>query len=575
MKIDFLLDYDVVTVASEQKLYLLARLIAGPAPDSGQRRPLNLSLVIDRSGSMAGSKIDYTRQAAQMLVQNMSSNDTLSVVLYNENVETLLPPQQVQHKDLINQRIKQIKAGGTTNLSGGWLEGVKWVAEQLQPEVVNRVILMSDGLTNRGITSPEKLIELARQKREGGVTTTTMGLGEDFNEDLLISMADAGGGAFYFIESPEVTPGIFQEELKGLLSLVGQNLSIQVIPTNDVTTVRQLNNYPSEVKGAGTLFRLGDVFGEEIKSLMLELHIPALQSIGQVEIAKLRFEYDEILAEERGTEHRTLELAVMVNVKSAAELPAGVAQQNKEVTRSVLLLSAAEARRQAIRMADGGQYNEAASVLRTAAEAIYTAKLDDQDLEEERGALITQAHDMDLGASAYDSYSRKSMATQSYFTGHGSHANTKAFRVRESERKTGAESAPPAAPVEQAKHNAPSPTEIDARKTGIWEGNLPDIANLVANMSGQNPTVMRWGNQTFTLSGELIRIGRDDNNEIVLKATGVSRFHAQIQRQGSELILKDLSSTNGTHRAGKLLEQPYRLQVGDVIYFCDQRVTFE
>src|SRR5690606_14751727 len=145
--------------------------------------------------------IAYTRQAAQFLVQNLGTRDLLSIVLYNEGVETLLQPEYVTNKDSIIQRILSIKAGGMTNLSGGWLQGCNLVAQNMIDDSLNRVILMSDGLANRGITATLKLVDLARQKKDAGITTTTMGLGADFNEDLLMEMADAGGGAFYFIES--------------------------------------------------------------------------------------------------------------------------------------------------------------------------------------------------------------------------------------------------------------------------------------------------------------------------------------------------------------------------------------
>src|SRR5690554_4279885 len=118
MQADFVLDYDVLTVQQPHKLYLIARLAAGHRPGNEERRPLNLSLVIDHSGSMAGQKLDFTQQAAQFLVQNLNSSDILSIILYNNKVETLLAPAPVQHKDAINQRIERIRASGTTNLSG-------------------------------------------------------------------------------------------------------------------------------------------------------------------------------------------------------------------------------------------------------------------------------------------------------------------------------------------------------------------------------------------------------------------------------------------------------------------------
>ncbi|MEL6268200.1 MAG: VWA domain-containing protein [Chloroflexota bacterium] len=568
MQADFLLDYDVITVAQDHKLYLMARLNAGPAPDNTGRRPLNLSLVIDRSGSMAGSKIDYTRQAASLLVQNLSNEDTFSIVLYNENVETFLPPQRVEHKDLLRQRIDQIKAGGTTNLSGGWLEGINHVATNKTDDQVNRVILMSDGLANRGITENDKLIDIAKQKREMGVSTTTMGLGEDFHEDLMIAMADAGGGAFYFIESPEVTPGIFQEELRGLLSLIGQNLVITVRPTNHVAAIRQMNAYPEERAGTDTAYRVGDVYGDESKTLMLEIDVPALSEMGEVDIATLRFEYDEL--SDGASQRKSMEKIVRVNV-AAADLD-DVAE-NVEVKRSAMLLKAAEARREAIALADEGKFGEAAKRLRKAAEELRESGLrDDEALTEERAALIAQAGELDKGAENYQKYSRKSMSTQVYFTGHGSHENTQAFRLREQKRgegdvgATGIQDFVP--PIEG--------TSLSPRKTHMFDGPMvPPESQAMEPISTLSPTHMRWGEQTFKLDGDLIRIGRAPQNEIVINTTGISRFHCQIRKDGTRLLLEDLGSTNGTHVAGQNLSRPYVLREGDVAYLCDQRVTFE
>ncbi|MGQ9888394.1 MAG: VWA domain-containing protein [Aggregatilineales bacterium] len=534
MRADFALDYDVLTVQRTQKLYLLARLTAGPAPDSRLRRPLNLSVVIDRSGSMSGEKLNYTRRAAQFLVQNLSARDTLSIVLYNENVETLVPPEPVRHKDAIVQRIEAVKAGGTTNLSGGWLEGCNNVARNLNADRLNRVILMSDGLANRGITDLERLTALARQKFEAGVSTTTMGLGADFNEDLLVAMANAGGGAFYFIESPEVAPLIFQEELRGLLSVVGQNLVISLELSPYVSSVSQLNAYPSASGPERVSFRLGDVFGEEVKTLVLELTLVGLEEVGAVQIATLRFEYDELSS--AGVEHRALELPVLVNVAPAGAQPA---LPNPEVSQTVLLLKAAQARNQAVREADRGNYAGASQVLRQAAEAIANSGLRSSLLSDEQQALAKEAADLARGPEAYDSYSRKMMSTQAVYTMTDRHGSTQAMRVRELKRVESGASAPRA-----------------ARQPGVV------------------PTHLRWNNKTFPLYGDLIRVGSASQNEIIIKATGVSRFHCQIRRHGDKLLLEDLGSTNGTVVNGQLISQPCVLSAGDEVYLCKERLTF-
>ncbi|MEL7235673.1 MAG: FHA domain-containing protein, partial [Chloroflexota bacterium] len=388
------------------------------------------------------------------------------------------------------------------------------------------------------------------------------------HEDLMIAMADAGGGAFYFIESPEVTPGIFQEELRGLLSLIGQNLVITVRPTNHVAAIRQMNAYPEERAGTDTAYRVGDVYGDESKTLMLEIDVPALSEMGEVDIATLRFEYDEL--SDGASQRKSMEKIVRVNV-AAADLD-DVAE-NVEVKRSAMLLKAAEARREAIALADEGKFGEAAKRLRKAAEELRESGLrDDEALTEERAALIAQAGELDKGAENYQKYSRKSMSTQVYFTGHGSHENTQAFRLREQKRgegdvgATGIQDFVP--PIEG--------TSLSPRKTHMFDGPMvPPESQAMEPISTLSPTHMRWGEQTFKLDGDLIRIGRAPQNEIVINTTGISRFHCQIRNDGTRLLLEDLGSTNGTHVAGQNLSRPYVLREGDVAYLCDQRVTFE
>lgn len=536
MRADFVLDYDVVTVQQPHKLYLIARLTAGSAPDDLKRRPLNLSLVIDHSGSMAGDKLDYTRQAAQFLVQNLSMRDVLSIVIYNNRVETLVAPAPVQHKDAITQRIDEIKASGTTNLSGGWLEAANHVALNQSDDYLNRVILMTDGLANRGIIEPDRLVSLGKQKFETGISTTTMGLGDDFNEDLLIAIANASGGAFYFIESPEVAPTIFQEELRGLLSVVGQNLVISLEPGEYVSGISQLNAYPSTADKQRVSFRLGDVFGDEIKTLALELSLPAIDQTGEMKIATLRFDYDELT--ENGAEHRVLEMPVVINIAPEGQQPLPA---NVEVSQSVLLLKSAQARQEAVEQADRGNYAGASQSLRTAADAIAQSGLSGEALSEEQEALRKQAAEMEMGEQSYDAHSRKLMSTQAIYTMTDRHNATQAMRVRELERM-----------LKEYGENQPTQQP----------------------KGGPTPTFVVWNDQRFALNGDLIRIGRAPQNEIIIQAKGVSRFHCQIKRQNGQLVLEDLNSTNGTHVGGYPLQNEYVLSGGDEIFLCNEKLVF-
>ncbi|MBI5959145.1 MAG: VWA domain-containing protein, partial [Chloroflexi bacterium] len=234
MKADFALDYTVIAVERAQHVYLLARILAEAAPQSAARRPLNLSVVLDRSGSMQGNKLSYIKQAAQYLVQRLAAQDRFSLVSYNQSVTVDVPPISALEKDRINHAIKKLESSGTTNLSGGWLQGCQLVAGGIAEGQVNRVLLLTDGLANEGVTDTARLEALARQKRSEGITTTTMGVGMDFNEDLLMRMAKEAGGAFYFIDNPDQAPNIFNEELNLMMSVVGQNLMITLILTPEV-----------------------------------------------------------------------------------------------------------------------------------------------------------------------------------------------------------------------------------------------------------------------------------------------------------------------------------------------------
>ncbi len=531
MKADFALDYDVLTVEQAHKLYLMARLVADPIPESHKRRPLNLSLVIDRSGSMAGNKIEFTRQAAQFLVQHLGSADQFSIVLYNENVETLLPPEPVIRKDFITQRLQKIRAGGMTNLSGGWLQGCSLVAQNVREDYINRVILMSDGLANRGIIDESQLVSMARQKRDQSVTTTTMGLGADFNEELLMAMADSGGGAFYFIESPESTPLIFHEELRGLLSVVGQNLTVSLQASENILSVAQLNAYDMHINGSTYSFGLGDVYGDEIKTLVLELSVPALKDIGEREIARLRFDYDVI--SEAGSDHQTIELPIIVNIVNQPAAPQLI---NPEVGKSVLLLQSARARREAVNAADKGNYLSASQILRQAATAIEDSQLFQPELLDEQQSLLQQAAELERGTEFYDDYSRKVMTAQSNYTMTDKHERTVSLRAREIERAL----------------------------------KMPEVEKK----EGVPPKFMSWREQTVPLLDTLIRIGRAPQNEIMLNGKNISRFHCQVKPDSGKIFIEDLGSTNGTFVNGMRITEPQSLSVGDVVRIGYEQLIF-
>src|SRR5688572_8564071 len=160
MKTQILLDQEPHAHGGQVVRALLK--IEGDAPSSKNRTPLNISIVLDRSGSMEGPKLQAAREAAALLVQRLAPEDVVSVVAYDDEVTTVAQPSTANAEG-VSSAIRQIQSGGSTNLSGGWLKGRDYVSRNVKPEIANRVVLMTDGMANAGITDPDQLTALCAQ----------------------------------------------------------------------------------------------------------------------------------------------------------------------------------------------------------------------------------------------------------------------------------------------------------------------------------------------------------------------------------------------------------------------------
>jgi Ca-activated chloride channel family protein len=256
---------------SRGEIYLYVNIQSGQ-PDSGQRRiPLNVSLVLDRSGSMMGDKIAYAKRASKFLVDQLGKDDYLSIVNYDDQVEVTSPSQPVKNKEALKFALDRISDRGATNLSGGMLEGFSQVKSTRKDGYVNRVLLLTDGLANQGIVEPAALKRLVEAKyKEEGIALSTFGLGADYNEDLLTMLAETGRANYYFIDSADKIPQLFAKELKGLLNVVAQNAMVQLtLPPG--MQCEKVYGYPYDVKNGQVQVRFNDINANDEKAILIKL----------------------------------------------------------------------------------------------------------------------------------------------------------------------------------------------------------------------------------------------------------------------------------------------------------------
>jgi Ca-activated chloride channel family protein len=382
-KVEILTERARLAAGREQTVDVLVRITP---PELGQdgstRRRLNLGVVLDRSGSMHGAKMARAREAAAYCVDQLLPADRLSVVIFDDVVEVLIPSNSVEDKQGLKHLIAGVGARGSTALHEAWVHGGMQVSEHLDAGAVNRVLLITDGLANVGLTSTDEIVSQAKGLFERGVSTSTVGIGEDFNEDLLIPMARAGGGNAWHVAEAADMQRIFAVELEGLLAQFAHDASLGLVPSDGVRVSDVLNDFELTETGR---YRLPDLQAGSPLDIVLRLHLPARAAGASMRILDLRVGYTP--REARGAE--VLKQAFEVEFAEAHEVEALPA--NPEVTRAMRLLMNARARREAVSHMDRGDYAAASSVIgsaRAATMAYCASRPDDEEAAADSEELL-------------------------------------------------------------------------------------------------------------------------------------------------------------------------------------------
>jgi Ca-activated chloride channel family protein len=405
-KIEFLLERTKLEAGREQTVDVLLR-ITPPEIDSGiGRRPkLNFAVVLDRSGSMGGEKILQAREAAAYCIDQLLPTDRLSLVIFDDVIDVLIPSQLAENKAALKERVMHIEARNSTALHEAWVRGGMQVSEHLTDGAVNRVLLITDGQANVGLTNTDEIVTQAMGLFQRGVSTSTIGIGADFNEDLLMPMAQSAGGNAWHVERAADMQRIFAVELEGLIAQVAHTVTLGVIPSDGVRLSDVLNDFEMSETGRYKLLNLQA--GSPV-DVLLQLRVPAQSAGTKRHLLDLRLGYTP--QESKSAE--VIKQSLEVEFDEAARVSA--LPVNEEVSKVVRLLMNARARREAMQHMDRGDYVMAKAVVSNAlcASAPLFESDESADIMEERQQLTELASSLDDRRK--DGMTRKLMAYSSY-----------------------------------------------------------------------------------------------------------------------------------------------------------------
>ena len=384
-----------------QKVDLLIR-ITPPEPDAaGSKRPkLNIGIAVDRSGSMGGPKMDHAREAAKYCVDQLLSSDNFSAVIFDDQVDVLFTNQPISDREMLKRGIERIHARNSTALHEGWVKAGLQVSERLDTEAINRVLLITDGQANVGETNIDRIVSQAGELANKGITTTTIGIGSDFNEDLLMPMAEAGRGNAWHVREPQDTVAIFETELHGLVRQFGRGVRLSLRCAEGVRVVDLLNDFEMDRSGG---YILPDLLSGSPLNIVVRLDAPG--DLLDEKLIDVDLSY--INQESGSTESVSLAFLVEFDTKEAVE----ALEASREVQEAVVLLMNARARKEMIEHMDRGEYSAAHSVLKSVAAGTDIAF----SLMPSSAALTEEKEDLDeleamMAKRENDASSRKRLA---------------------------------------------------------------------------------------------------------------------------------------------------------------------
>ncbi|MCF6246676.1 MAG: VWA domain-containing protein [Desulfobacula sp.] len=400
-------DRAVLPAGDSQNVVLKVTLDAPPTPVHINRPKVNLALVLDQSGSMSGTKIEQAKAAAVEALTRLGVQDVFGVVVYDTNVHTIVPAQNAINLNGIIRTIKQISAGGSTALFGGVSQGAAEIRKNIENDYIHRIILLSDGLANVGPRLPEDLGRLGAALLKENISVTTVGVGVDYNEDLMARLAQRSDGNTYFVESGFDLPRIFAAELGAVLNVVAKQVKVTITLSRDVRPVNIIGR-EGRIKGRKIELSMNQLYGDQEKYALVEVNLPKSIAGSKIKIAQVEVRYENPFNKREEISLGSSYASFSSDLEKVAE------SSNIDVIREYQLNLNALAQEKAIQLSDQGKNSEAVKKLKQSA-----AKLEklgrlykDKALLKEAEAVVDQAELIE--EKGMSKKSRKVLRTKSY-----------------------------------------------------------------------------------------------------------------------------------------------------------------
>lgn len=331
--------------------------LTGAEVPGAKRSPVNLALVIDRSGSMSGYKLAQAKQAARHLVGLLRDEDRLAIVHYGSDVKSLPSlPATPGNRERMLQYIDGIWDEGGTNIGAGLSAGRYQLSTAQAGYSVNRLILMSDGQPTEGITDDEGLTQQARELRASGITLSSIGVGTDFNEDLMQAFAEYGAGAYGFLEDAGQLATLFQKDLQQAATSVARDVTLTfTLPPG--TSLGEVLGYRASQSGNVVRVTLPDFSAGQLERVVVRLSVTEGTVGRTVRVTDLRLAYTDLIRNVGVANTTTLSSVVTDQHEQV------LAKQDKEATVYAARARSAVNMQKAAEALRGGRKDEAKGYL--------------------------------------------------------------------------------------------------------------------------------------------------------------------------------------------------------------------